>query len=152
MKFFRCHLVPILINIETLIFSVEGIEALLSTLQPKKLPNPDNIPPWILKECADEIAPILQIIFTQSLNTHPLPQDWLKANITPVFKKGDCSKPSNYRPISLTLVCCKIMEHILFSFIMSHLNNKNIINPYQHGFRPRHSCVTQLLPFIEDIL
>ena len=48
------------------------------------------------KECADEIAPILQIIFTRSLNTQTLPQDWLTANITPVFKKGDGSKPSNY--------------------------------------------------------
>ena len=118
----------------------------------KKSSGPDNIPSWILKECADEIAPILQIIFTQSLNTHTLPQDWLTANITPVFKKGDCSKPSNYRPISLTSICCKIMEHIILSFIMNHSSTNNIISSCQHGFRPGHSCITQLLPFIEDIL
>ena len=44
-----------------------------------------------LRPSADEIAPILQIIFTRSFNTHTLPQDWFKANITPVFKKGDRS-------------------------------------------------------------
>ena len=83
-------------DIGTLILNVNGIKVLLNTLQPKKSSGLDNILSWILKECADEIAPILQIIFTQSLNTHTLPQDWLIANITPFFKKGDCSKPSNY--------------------------------------------------------
>ena len=139
-------------DIGTLIFNVDGIKVLLNTLQPKKSSGPDNIPSWILKECADEIALILQIIFTQSLSTHTLSQDWLTANIIPVFKKGDRSKPSNYQPISLMSICCKIMEHIIFSFIMNHSNNNNIISPCQHGFRPGHLCITQLLPFIEDIL
>ena len=44
------------------------------------------------------------------------------------------------------------MEHIAFSFIMNHSDRNSIINSYQHGFRPHHSCVTQLLPFVEDIL
>ena len=34
-------------------------------------------------------------------------QDWLSANIIPVFKKGNRSTPANYRPISLTSVTCK---------------------------------------------
>ena len=135
MKFLKCHQAPILIpDIGTLIFNVNGIKALLNMIQPKKSSDPDNIPSWILKECADETAPILQIIFTQSLNTHTLPQDWLTANNTPAFKKGDSNKPSNYRPISLTSICCKIMEHIIFSFIMNHLNNNNIISPCQHAY------------------
>ena len=121
-------------DIGTLIFNVDGIKALLDTLQPKKLSGPDNIPSLILKEWADEIAPILQIIFTQSLNTYTLPQDWLTANITAVFKKGDRNKPLNYRPISLTSICFKIMEHIIFSFIMNHSNNNNIISPCQHAY------------------
>ena len=44
------------------------------------------------------------------------------------------------------------MEHIIFSFIIYHSNNNNVISPCQHGFRPGHSCIIQLLPFIEDIL
>ena len=44
------------------------------------------------------------------------------------------------------------MEHIIFSFIMNHSSTNNIISSCQHGFRPGHSCITQLLPFIEDIL
>ena len=44
------------------------------------------------------------------------------------------------------------MEHILFSFIMNHSDRNSIISSYQHGFRLHHSCETQLLPFVEDIL
>ena len=72
-------------DIGTLIFklNVDGIKALLNMLQPKN----HQAQIIFLKEYADETALILQIIFTQSLNTHTLPQDWLIANITSVFKK-----------------------------------------------------------------
>ena len=100
-----------------------GIKNLLCNLDPNKAMGPDKISPYILKYCAAEISPILQIIFTQSLNTGELPSDWLKANICPVFKKGNRSSPSNYRPISLTSSCCKVLEHIIFHSISygSHL-------------------------------
>ena len=55
-----------------------------------------------------------------------LPKDWLCANITPIFKKGDQSSPVNYRAISLTSMCFKIMEHVIFSFIMGHLEQHNL--------------------------
>ena len=69
--------------------SVDGVKQLLSTLDPSKLCGPDNIPAQILKYCCDEIVPVLTVIFTQSLNSGNLPEDWLTANITPIFKKGD---------------------------------------------------------------
>ena len=69
-------------------FSVDGIQHQLSSLDTSKASGPDNIHPYILKNCANEIAPILQVIFTQSLNTAMLISDWLMANICPVFKKG----------------------------------------------------------------
>ena len=82
----------------------------------------------------------LEVIFTELLKSHVLPKDWLCANnITPIFVKGDQSSPVNYIPISLTSVCCKIMEHVIFSFIMGHLQRYNLLNPSQHGLRPNHS-------------
>ena len=57
----------------------------------------------------------------------------------------------NYRPISLTSVLCKVMEHIIFHHIMSYFTSLNILNPLQHGFRPNHSCQTQLVDFIDEI-
>ena len=59
----------------------------------------------------------------------------------------------NYRPISLTSIPCKVMEHIIFyhMYIMNHFDTLNILNPLQHGFRPNHSCQSQLISFVEDI-
>ena len=128
-----------------------GIKNLLCNLDPNKAMGPDKISPYILKYCAAEISPILQIIFTQSLNTRELPSDWLKANICPIFKKGNRSSPSNYRPISLTSSCCKVLEHIIFHSIMDHIQLNNILIDNQHGFRPGFSCQTQLISLMEDV-
>ena len=73
------------------------------------------------------------------------------ANITPVFKKGDRSNTNNYRPIFVTSVCCKILEHITYHHIAEHLNINNILINEQFGFRAGHSCEAQLISFIEDI-
>ena len=77
-------------------FSTEGILKLLCELDTNKSPGPDEIPSMVLKQCSAEIAPILQVIFTQSMSTGTVPGDWLTANVTPVFKKNDRSNPSNY--------------------------------------------------------
>ena len=133
-------------------FNTEGIYKLLNELNINKSPGPDKIPTRVLKCCATEIAPLLQIIFTQSMASGILPNDWLSANITPIYKKGDRANPSHYRPISLTAICCKIMEHIVYHSIMEHLQNYNILYNYQYGFRQGHSSETQLIAVIEDIL
>jgi len=134
-----------------LIISQHGIQNLLSTLDVQKASGPDLISPYILKHCTNEIAPILQVIFTQSLPTSSLPYDWLLANICPVFKKGNRSSASNYRPISSTSICAKTMEHIIYHSIMDHLNQNNILIENQHVFRSNHSCVTLLITLTEDI-
>lgn len=70
--------------------------------------------------------------------------------MTPVFKKGKRSEAGNYRPISLTCIACKIMEHILVSNIIKHANRNNILYHLQYGFREKRSCETQLLEFVHD--
>ena len=134
------------INITT-----NGVEKLLSALNPKKAIGPDQVSTWMLKSFAPILAPILQTIFTQSLRTGEVPLDWKRANISAIFKKGDRSDPANYRPVSLTSVSCKMLEHILASNIRKHLDQHNILSQFQHGFRKKHSCETQLLSTIEDL-
>ena len=82
-----------------------------------------------------EIAPILTLIFNLSLETGEVPVDWRTADAVPVYKKGSKSKASNYRPISLTCIASKLLEHILVSNSMSHFDDTNILSQYQHGFR-----------------
>ena len=88
----------------------------------------------------ESISPYLQLIFIKSTEEHNVPKDWLVANVTALFKKGDKSQPVNYRPVSLTSVLCKIMEHVLFQHIMNHLDKHNILVDFQHGFRNKRSC------------
>ena len=126
-------------------FSLNGKQQALCNLQVNKASGPDRIPPYILKNCAEEISPVLKVIFTKSFTTGILPKYSLTANICPVHKKGRCDDASNYRPISLTSICSKVLEHIIYHNIMNHLNNNNILIENQHGFRANHSCVTQLL-------
>ncbi|KAK3108693.1 hypothetical protein FSP39_013493 [Pinctada imbricata] len=112
---------------EEIVISEAGVLKLLKNLNAHKAGGPDDIKPTILKELANEMAPILTIIFRKSLESGKLPSDWKKARITPAFKKGKRYSPSNYRPISLTCVCCKIMEHIITSHIMNHAERNSIL-------------------------
>lgn len=74
-----------------------------------------------------------------------LPSLWLQANVTPLYKKGSNTDPSNYRPVSLTSVVCKVMERIIRDRLMSHLTSNNLLTKRQHGFRSRKACSTNLL-------
>jgi hypothetical protein len=137
-------------TINDLNITESGVQNLLSKINVGKSIGPDELPSKILFEARQELAPVITIIFKQSLETGKLPEDWLKANVTPVYKKGDKSNVENYRPISLTCVCCKIMEHIIHSHISDFLQKHNILLQNQHGFRQNHSCITQLISAFND--
>ena len=81
-----------------------GVLKLLHNLKPYKAQGPENIHPRILKELAVEIAPSLTLIFRKSYETGEVSTDWLKANVSPIFKHGHKYLASNYRPISLTCI------------------------------------------------
>ena len=100
----------------------KGVSKSIKRLNTKKASGPDKIPISVLKETENEIVPILQSLYQQSLDTHEVPNDWKEANTVPIFKKGARTKPSNYRPVSLTSVVSKMLEHILVSQIMDHLD------------------------------
>ncbi len=134
-----------------IIVTTPGVVKLLSNLQPKKAAGPDTIPARVLRDYAEEIAPGLTCVFQQSLDSGSLPEDWRQANISPVFKKGDRTKASNYRPVSLTSICCKTLEHIVHASIMDHLDYHHILCEEQHGFRCKHSCESQLIQTIHDL-
>ena len=134
-----------------IIISVEGVAKLLHDLNPSKASGPDNISARILKLAAEELAPALSIIFQKSLDTGEIPLSWLRANITPLFKKGKRTCASNYRPVSLTCICSKLLEHIIHSNIMSHFDKFFILTDKHHGFRSKHSCESQSILTIHDL-
>ena len=114
--------------------------------------GPDQIPNIVLKTCAKSLAPGMTKIFQKSIDCGELPDDWLNANATPVYKKGDAHKAENYRPVSLTSVTCKLLEHIICKYILTHLEKYNILTSLNHGFRSGYSCETQLIVTLNDLL
>ena len=127
-----------------------GILKLLQNINPHKAVGPDQIPGKFLKLCSHEMAFIYQILFQASLDQGIVPSDWKEANIMPLFKKGDRSLAENYRPISLTSVSGKLLEHVVHSSIMTHFDKYDVLDNAQHGFRKKRSCVSQLIVTIND--
>jgi hypothetical protein len=93
---------------------------------------------------------MLTIIFNQSLVSCQVPDDWKDANVVPLHKKGKRDSADNYRPVSLTCIASKILEHIIYSSVAQHLEKNSILTSGQHGFRSGHSCETQLAIAVND--
>ena len=130
--------------------SKDGVIKLLKGLNPSKALGPDELHPRVLKELATELGPVFAHLFQQSIDTGEIPKEWSLANICPLFKKSDRSLACNYRPVSLTCVPCKLLEHIVCSNIMAHLDEYKLLSDRQHAFRKGHSCETQLTTVIND--
>ena len=104
----------------------EGVTKLLKGLNPCKALGPDERHTRVLKELAMELGEI--------------PKERSLANICPLFKKGDRSLVHNYRPVSLTCIPCKLLEHIVCSNIVAHLEEHELLSDRQHAFRKWNSC------------
>ena len=89
-------------------------------------------------------------VIKKSLNEGLLPKQWKQANVNALLKKGKRTKCSNYRPVSITSIVCKIFETIIRDKITYFLESHALITHHQHGFRTDHSCTTQLLELMED--
>ena len=89
--------------------------------------------------------------FNNSIRNECFPNEWKKANIIPVHKKGDKQIIKNYRPVSLLPICCKIFEKIIFNSLFKYLEDNKLLNCNQSGFRSCDSCVHQLLSITHEI-
>ena len=130
--------------------TVEAVAKLLQQLDPCKAPGPDGVHPAVLKELSETLAIPLQRIYSTSLRTGQLPSVWKTATVTAIYKKGDKKRPSNYRPVSLTSVPCKVMEKLLREWIVDHMKKNNLLSDKQYGFLAGRSTTLQLLRVLDD--
>ena len=137
-------------EIGDIMFTTAGIEKKLRNLKPDEAAGSDHISPWISKNFANNCAKMLHIIFTQSYDSGNLPKEWKTAVISPIQKKYDKSLPQNYRPISLTCIACKVMEHAITRHMSRYFEVENILTPHQHGFRKGFSNENQLISVLND--
>ena len=139
------QLMPNTDSITTVSFTADDVYAGLCKIDSRKSSGPDAIPGRLLKEAAPVIDESLAQLFTRSLRTGEIPTDWITAHVTPIHKRGERRLPQNYRPISLTSLVVKVMERLIANQLNAFLLADNILSPAQHGFRAKHSCLTQLL-------
>ena len=124
---------------------------LLRNLKPNKSPGTDQIHPFLLRECASNLAKPFSLLFNLTISQCKIPNEWKKAEIRPIYKKkGSKSDPSNYRPVSLTSVTCKVFEKIIKKSLCNHLLDNNLLSPHQFGFIPGRNTNSQLLVTIKE--
>ena len=128
------------------------VEKELKDLKINKSPGPDGIHPMMLKKLAAHLSTPLAFLFNTTLETGEIPDDWRKARVSPIFKKGARNQAENYRPISLTSIVCKLMEKFVKQAILEHLLSNDLLSNKQHGFINGRSTVTQLLIYIDECI
>ena len=147
----HCPKLPSHSILEDMWIDSDTVKKKILKLKPSSAPGPDKMTARFLIMNVEALAPALAIIYNESLQTGVVPEDWRRANVTPIFKKGSKANPGNYRPVSLTSIPCKVMESCIKDAITDHLVNNQLIRDSQHGFMQHKSTTTNLLEFLETM-
>ena len=131
--------------------SSEEVSEEIHKLNPAKSTGPYSIPIKILILIKDLISSPLQRIFNHSFESGIVPEKFKLANVIPIHKKGSELCVENYRPISLLSVFNKLLEKLMFSRLMSFINDNNILFNKQFGFRQQHSTIQAVLSIADKI-
>ena len=110
---------PDTVSLDVINFTPEKVIAAIKKLKPNKSSGPDGLPPLLFKKTASSLAEPLSIIYNSFMSVGVIPRNWAHAVVTPLYKNGDASDVSNYRPISLTCVASKIMERVINADMLS---------------------------------
>jgi len=121
----------------------------LAKLKLNKSPGLDLLHPRVLYETRKIIAYPLFLIYNKSISVAAIPSDWKLAEVIAFHKKGAKSERGNYGPVSLTSICCKILESFIRDHTMSYLWNSYLLHQKQYGFIKGRSSMLQLLHMLD---
>ena len=110
-----------------------------------------DIPAKVLKECKLSLATPLRLFWQKSFDSAQIPKHYKTQIIKPIHKKGNKTKAENYRPVVETPHEGKVFERVLRRKLVNYLEDNNLLNSNQHGFRKQHNCTTQLLSYLNNI-
>ena len=125
--------------------TVEMVQYELKKLNINKSCGPDEI-------LSSHISKPIAFLLNKTIEYGKIPNDWKRAYVSPIFKKGARNRAENYRPISLTSVVCKIMERFIKEEIMNHVTNNKLLSTKQYGFISGRSTTTQLLRYLDECI
>ena len=122
---------------------------------PNKSCDLDPIPTTLLKQCCAELLPIITSIINGSLSPGVFPSEYrLIALVRPIIKKCTLDPEifKNYGPVSNLHYISKLIEKVVADQIDLHLENNDMLDPYQSGYRKHHSTETAMLNITNDML
>ena len=124
------------------------------TSSPTKPCALDPIPTWLLKQCLDQVSPVLTVIVNTSLSCADFTPELKRAFVTPLIKILilDCEIFKNYRPVSNLSFVSKLIEQIICVQLVDHLKENDVHEIFQSAYRQIHSTETALLRMQNDIL
>lgn len=131
-------------------FSVVDVYRMLSSLPDRHGTSPDSISYKILKHCSVSLTHVVCELFRVVIDSGQVPAIWKTSIIVPIFKKGDPTNCSNYRPISLTCTLSRTLERIVVKAIVDHLLRTSFFSEDQFGFLKGRSTSSQLLATLDD--
>ena len=108
-------------GIGSIYFTTQDILILIDKLNCSKAAGPDGIHSKTIKECSDIFSFIFYLIFHKSIKEGTLPKQWKEGTVRALHKKGKKNVCSNYRPVSLTSVVCKLLESLLRDVLLKVL-------------------------------
>ena len=131
--------------------SCDSVKHALSSIKAKTAGGPDGLQAFVLKKLAPAISPNITSIFNSSIVHRTFPNEWKKANITPIWKgKGSKSDPTNYRPISVLPIFARVLEKACARQLSEFVESKHYIPDQQFGFRARSSCEHALITGLDS--
>ena len=127
------------------------IEAIIRKIQPKFSSGNDEISNFLLKKLCDVISVPLTMLINKSITEGHVAKSLKQSIVVPIFKDGEKQEFGNYRPISLLSCISKILEKVVSSQLVAHLENQDLIYPNQYGFRKKHITTHALLKLLDDV-
>ena len=124
---------------------------IINKLKNKASYGHDNISNKLLKRAKEVLLKPLTILINQMLTTSKFPSELKKSKVKPLFKSGENTSFSNYRPISLLPSISKIFENVIFYQLMEYFITHNLFCIEQFGFRPGHSTELAALRLVDHL-
>ena len=131
--------------------SEDDVVNIIKSCKPNHSKDCDNINMYVLSKVTDQIVKPLVHIFNLSFSSGIFPSEMKTAKVIPLFKSGNRSNFSNYRPISLLSQLSKILEKLFNLRLEQFFISNEILSNCQYGFRSCMSMVHAALELIESI-
>ena len=128
---------------------VSYVKQEINKLKTSKSPGPDKIPIKILKDAVEIVSGPLTKIFNRSLDTGVFPDLWKLARVAPIFKAGQKSELTNYRPISVVSILSRLLEKMAHDQLFSHMKDCGLLSDNQFAFRKLHNTQTSIMNITE---